>query len=67
MTKKYRKTKVAFRKCGGLILWDASPSVNWQIHINSTRLLNVNKDLLVSEYAYIWNFINEFNPYEWPL
>jgi endonuclease YncB( thermonuclease family) len=37
------------------------------VRYNSTHLLNVNKDLLVQGYASIWNFDNEFNPYEWPL
>lgn len=37
------------------------------VRYNSTHLLNVNKDLLVRGYATIWNFNNEFDPYEWPL
>ena len=37
------------------------------VRYNSTHLLNVNKDLLVQGYATIWNFDNEFNPYEWDL
>ncbi|TFG09768.1 MAG: hypothetical protein EU535_08790 [Promethearchaeota archaeon] len=34
---------------------------------NSTHVLNVNKALLVSGHAVIWNFDNEFNPYTWNL
>ncbi|TFG12296.1 MAG: hypothetical protein EU535_06365 [Promethearchaeota archaeon] len=34
---------------------------------NSTHVINVNKALLVSGHAVIWNFENEFNPYSWKL
>jgi hypothetical protein len=34
---------------------------------NSTHYLNVNKALLVEDYAEISNFDNEFNPYSWSL
>lgn len=37
------------------------------VRYNSTHLLNVNKNLLVQEFATIWNFDNEFNPYTWDL
>lgn len=35
------------------------------VRYNSTHLLNVNKDLLVQGFATIWNFDNEFDPYNW--
>jgi len=34
---------------------------------NSTHFKNVNKALLVEDYAVIWNFNNEFDPYTWTL
>jgi len=38
------------------------------VDYNSTYVMNVNKALLVSEHAVIWNFTNnEFDPYEWSL
>ena len=37
------------------------------IDYNSTHFKNVNKALLVEDFAVIWNFNNEFNPYTWTL
>ena len=37
------------------------------VDYNSTHVMNVNKALLVGNYARIWNFNNEFNPYTWSL
>jgi hypothetical protein len=34
---------------------------------NTTHFININKALLVEDYAVIWNFDNEFNPYAWTL
>ena len=46
--------------------YDRTVAVVYVRH-NSTHLLNVNKGLLVQGLATIWNFDNEFNPYEWSL
>ena len=37
------------------------------VDYNSTHFLNVNKALLVGDYAYISDYDNEFSPYEWTL
>jgi len=37
------------------------------IQYNSTHVKNINKAMLVSGHAVIWNFQNEFNPYSWNL
>jgi micrococcal nuclease len=37
------------------------------VDYNSTHYLNVNKALLVDNYAVVDNFYNEFNPYDWEL
>ena len=37
------------------------------VDYNSTHFLNVNKALLVRDYAHISDYDNEFSPYEWTL
>ena len=37
------------------------------VYHDATHLKNVNKALLDSGHAVIWNFDNEFNPYTWTL
>lgn len=37
------------------------------IQVDSSHVKNINKALLESGYAEIWNFENEFNPYSWDL
>lgn len=37
------------------------------VDYNSTHFKNVNKALLVEDFAVIWNFNNEFDPYTWTL
>ena len=37
------------------------------VSFNSTHYINVNKALLVKDYAFVWDYENEFNPSNWSL